>query len=456
MISYINKVSTMKSLNNFPTAKLVVLSLGLFFAQGPSVLAQVSDPTPQPVSSDAGQSLVSSVASYRDDVRQSVLLVSQQPQVLTHLAQQQASSQQAFDDLIHSFGQTKQGWFYDIARFPDVLHTLATLPDGTDRQTVQGVTKALPANVQETAWKLYRHHHGDLEQVDNLNQQAAQAFNTLIAPLDGPTQTAFRQLINMPDVLSLLTQQLDETTKLGRDYQVDPASVSQNLTALHDKLDAQNKQELADYQRQLDQDPQARQELAQAGKAYAQANGINPNPAWPNNPVYYQNPYSFWFGYPTWYGSPMWYPSAFGYGAGFYYGPGGNMIVYGLPSFGFSNWFFNYGYGYYPRLYNRFNNYYTYTVGARRVWSPTNAGFVGAAHRAFGPVNSYAGSRSGRLGGLGSPRPYGGTARVAAPMSRYQGMNTGGFRTQSFGGSFGGGGMRSFGGGGGFHGGGRR
>lgn len=443
----------MKSFNNFPMAKLVVLGLGLLFAQGQPALAQVPYSNQQTTISDADPSLISSVASYRDDVRQSVLLVSQQPQVLTRLAQQQANSQQAFSDLTHSFNQTKQGWFYDIARFPDVLHTLATLPDGTDQQTVQEIAKALPANLQETAWKLYRHHHNDLVQVDNLNQQADQGFNTLIAPLNEPTQTAFRQLINMPDVLSLLTQQLDETTKLGLDYQADPTGTVQNLTDLHDKLDAQNKQDLANYQQQLDQDPQARQELAQAGKAYAQANGINPNPAWPNNSVYYQNPYSYWFGYPYWYGSPLWYPSAFGFGAGFYYGLGGNMIVYGLPSFGFSNWFFNYGYGYYPHLYNRFNNYYNYGIGARRIWSPANAGFVGAARRAFSPVNSYAGGR----GGSSSSRTYSGnSARVAAPSSRYQGMNSGSFRTQSFGGSFGGG-VRSFGGGGGgFHGGGGR
>ena len=452
MIRYINWVSTMKSFNIFPTAKLVVLGLGLFLAPGQSVLAQAPYSTQQPVSSDAGPGLFSSVASYREDVRQSVLLVSQQPQVLASLAQQQASSQQAFNDLIQSFGRTKQGWFYDIARFPDVLHTLATLPDGTDQQTVQEMAKSLPADLQETAWKLYRHHHADLVQADNLNQQAGQAFNTLMAPLDESTQQAFRQLIDLPDVLSLLTQQLDETTKLGLDYQADPAGVSQNLTALHDTLDAQNKQELADYQRQLDQDPQARQELQQAGKAYAQANGINPNPAWPNNSTYYGNPYSYWFGYPGWYGSPMWYPSAFG--TGFYYGLGGNMIVYGLPSFGFSNWFFNYGYGYYPHLYNRFNNYYTYNMGVRRVWSPGNAGFAGAARRAFNPGSSYSGSRSGAFS---TPRQYSGSnTRVSAPTSRYQGMNTGGFRTQSFGGSFGGGGIRSFGGGGGFHGGGGR
>ena len=453
----------MNAFTNFPITKAMMLGLGLLFAQAQTTWAQAPGFNQQTSPANDSQNLITSVATYRDDVRQSVLQVSQYPQILDKLAQQQANSEQAFNNLTQSYGQTKQGWFYDIARFPDVLHSLAVLPIGADQATVQDIAKTLPANLQETAWKLYRHHHDDLVRVDKLDQQADQSFANLIAPLDAPAQTAFRQLINMPDVLSLLTQQLDQTTKLGLDYQANPDGVAQSLADQHEKIDAQNKQDLAEYQRQLDQDPQARQELAQAGTAYAQANGINPNPAWPNNPVYYGNPYSYWFGYPGWYGSPMWYPYGMGFGTGFYYGLGGNMIVYGLPSFGFSNWFFNYGYGYYPHLYNRFNTYYnTYTIGARGLRTPGNTGFYGAARRAYGPVNGYA---SSRVSGLGNSRLYsGGNTRVTAPQARYQGMNTGGYRTPSWGGgarSFGGsssfgGGMRSFGGGGGFHGGGRR
>ncbi len=455
----------MNAFKNFPTTTLL-LGLGLLFAHPESILAQFTTNTqPAPVIAAPKQhDLLATVASYRDDVRQSVLLASQQPQVLTQLAQQQAQTQRAFADLIQPFGQTKQGWFYDIARFPDVLHALATLPAGTDKATVQAMTKTLPTDLQETAWKLYRHHNADLVQADQLNQQADQAFDKLLAPLDEPTQTAFRQLLNTPDVLSLLTSQPDQTAQLSQSYRAAPDGITQQLATLHDKQQAQNQQELAEYQRELNQDPQAQQELQQAGQAYAQANGysttgINPNPAWVNTSYYYQNPYSFWFGYPSWYGSPMWYPSAWWYGTGFYYGAGGNMVVFGMPSMGFSNWFFNRGYGYYPHLYNRFNTYYTRNIGYHRYWSPSNSGFMYAAHRAFTPT---VGMIGGRPNWLGSGRTYssGGLTnaggRVSAPMGNFGGARTysGGFGGRSFGGgSFGG--MRSFGGGGGFHGGGR-
>ncbi|CCG98159.1 hypothetical protein FAES_0145 [Fibrella aestuarina BUZ 2] len=451
----------MNALKHFLPANALWLGLGLLVAHWQPTFAQIVDDNRPAATATADKPLLSAVAGYRDDVRQAVLLASQQPQVLDQLAQQQANSERAFTDLISSYGQTKQGWFYDIARFPDVLHSLAMLPRGTDRPTVDGLTKALPTDLQETAWRLYRHHHDDLVQVDYLNQQADQAFDNLIDPLDSPTQAAFRKLIALPDVLTTLTQQPDQTAQLGHDYQADPAGMTQRLATLHDSLTAQSDQDLASYQQELNQDPQARQELQQAGQAYAQANGyngqINPNPAWPvNSPYYYQNPYPYWFGYPRWYGAAMWYPSAWWLNTGFYYGPGGGMVVFGLPSFGFSNWFFNYGYrGYYPHLYNRFNGFYARVYRPNRIWSPYNPSFLGAARRTFGPVGGVAGGRyangygyAGRTYGRSySPGNVPGVSapggRTYAPPSRTP--NYGGGNYSSGRGNFGAG--RSFGGG---------
>lgn len=461
----------MKALNNFPATTTLILGLGLLIAQGPTTFAQTLDDNRTTAVANADQSIVTAIAPYRDDVRHSILLASQQPDVLTQLAQQQANSQQAFNNLIQYYGQTKQGWFYDLARFPDVLHELAKMPTGASQSAVKDITKNLSADIQESAWKLYHNHHNDLVQADNLNQQADQSFANLMAPLDAQTQDAFRQLLGMPDVLTLLTQQIDKTAELGQAYQKDPVGVAQTLTDAHAKQEAQDQQELADYQRQLSQDPQAQRELQQAGQAYAQGNGystngINPNPAWINTGYYNQNPYSYWFGYPSWYASPMWYPSAWWTGTGFYYGAGGNLVVYGLPSIGFSSWFFNRGYSYYPHLYNRFNTYYTRNVGYHRYWSPVNSGFMTAAHRAFGPANGTLGNRSNWLT---TPRTYSrpntwnsANARMATPMSRYPNANASLNRSQPWGGGFSGarsygssfgGGMRSFGGGGGFRGG---
>lgn len=447
-----------------------LLTAGLLLTGWPTSRAQAPDTTPTVATTNATEpTLRATVATYRDDLRQTVLLASTQPQVLATLAQQRTASQQAFQNLIQNYGQTKQGWFYDLSRYPDLVHTLATMPERQDRQSVDALTKGLPTDMQESAWKVYRHHHDDLVQVDNLMQQDQQAFNQLIAPLDVSTQQAFRQLIATPDVLTELTDHVAETKQLGEAYQANPDQVVADLTAEHARVTAQNQQELTAYQQELGQDPQAKQELQQAGMDYAKANGyrtgINPDPGWPATSSYaYANPYPFWFGYPYWFGSPVWYPSAWWLGTGFYYGPYGSLAFYGLPSFGFTNWFYTSGRYVYPHLYNRFNTYYVGNMAGRHVLTPGNAGFMTAAHRSIGSVNGFGGAqagwltRSGQFNRLNSPA----NARIGATRS-FSSPNFGGYRALSFGGgmrSFGGrsagpgsfgGGMRSFGGG--FHGG---
>lgn len=466
----------MKTFIQFSPAKALLLTLGLVSAGWHTTIAQTTDPSQQQQQSAPvdDKTIISGIAPYRDDVRRSILLASVHPQILSSLVQQRSSSEQAFMNIIQSYGQNKQAWFYDLSRFPDVMHTLATLPEHTKRGTVNDITKNMPADLQESAWKVYKNHHNDLVQIDNLNVQAEQTFDNLTANLDVPTQNAFRQLIDMPDVMTQLTNQIDKTTRLGEAYIANPDQVTKDLTALHDSLQVQNQQELADYQNELNNDPQAKQELQQAAQAYAQANGyntgINPNPAWINSSYYYQNPYSFWFGYPYWYMSPLWYPSAWWYGTGFYFGLGGNMMLFGLPSLGFSNWFFANGRYNYPHLYNRFNQYYNHNMGEHRFLTAGNAGFMSAAHHAFAPNGGVNGARANWLTNAGQyARPNSwnnaarttngingsnSAARVSAP-SRYQGSNASTYHSQAWGGGgFSGGGFRGGFGGGGFHGGG--
>jgi hypothetical protein len=80
-------------------------------------------------------------------------------------------------------------------------------------------------------------------------------------------------------------------------------------------LVVQNQAQLAAYKRELDKNPQAKQELNQAAKDFARSNGyILPNGQIAYGSGYgygYANPYSYWFGYPYWYGSALWYPGAY-------------------------------------------------------------------------------------------------------------------------------------------------
>jgi hypothetical protein len=144
-------------------------------------------------------------------------------------------------------------------------------------------------------------------------------------------------------------------------------------------------------------DPKAQQELSQAAKDYANENGYDvPAQQYDeaDNDSYYADPYSYWFGYPGWYSSPLWYPGSFWFNTGLYFGVGGYGI-WGMPGYGFSNWFFNGGhYNRYPNLYRQFGNYYRSNIAENRVMGSANHGFMGVANTHF---NANGGNHLSRL-----------------------------------------------------------
>lgn len=428
----------------FRGASVMMLSMSTLL-----IFAQVNQ-----LETDKG--LIASIAPYNMDVRQAILQASQYPEILTQLQKSQSQTKAEFQNMISDFRREKQNWFYTLTRYPDLIHTLATLPKREDKEAVYQLLPNQSPELREAAWQLYRHEKDDLVEMDNIETAAQQEFDKKIQNLDEPTASAFRKLSALPDVLTLMTNNIELTSRLGNQYRDNPIQLDNQLAALHDSLNVQSQYEIAAFKKQMADDPQAMQELSQATKDYAAANGYNlPNQQnytsnYPNyyGSNYYGNPYSYWFGYPFWYASPMWYPGGFGFYSGFYTGLGG-FGMYGFPSYGFSSWFFNSGYyTRYPNLYRQFGNYYWFHSTDNRRLGAVNNGFMGVAGRHF---NTNGG---GRMGNFSSSSGYSRAGRQSYKNSGNSARaNAGSYRSQSWGSS---GGRGFSGGGGGFHGGGSR
>ena len=253
---------------------------------------------------ETDKGIAASIAPYDADVRLAILQVSQYPHLLTQLQQSQTQTAASFQKMIRRFRKQKQEWFYTLTRYPDLIHRLANLPV---KKTQSEVYKLLPSqdpDLKEAAWKLYKNEKKNLASLDDMTTAANREFEKSIAHISSSERDAFHKLKTMPDVLTLLTNNIDLTTRLGEHYKNNPAQVVSQLTALHDNLEVQNEREAAAFKKQMDADPQAMKELRQASNAYSN------NPYY-NNPYYY--PYSYWFGYPYWYSYPMWYPGLFWY-----------------------------------------------------------------------------------------------------------------------------------------------
>ncbi len=403
---------------------------------------------------ETDQGIDASIAPYNADVREAILQVSQYPQVLSQLQKDQIQTVESFHDIVGGFDRKKQEWFYTITRYPDLMHALATLPDKSDKGAVYQLLPNQDADLKEAAWQLYHSKKKDLIRLDNNNIAARQDFDKTIQSLGAPAEAAFQKLYNMPDVLTLLTNNIDLTTRLGEHYKGNPTALNDRLASIHDSLNVQDQYEIDAYKKQMAEDPKAQDELSQAAKDYAKDNGYDvPTQQYDDadNESYYANPYSYWYGYPEWYSSPLWYPGSFWFDTGLYFGTGG-FGIWGMPGYGFSNWFFGGGhYNQYPNLYRQFGNYYRNNIAENRVMGSNNRGFMGVADTHFNArVGNQPNRQTSRSTYSHGNRPSGQINRSNATRG-----NANSYHAQAWG-SFGGRGnaVRSSGGGGGIRGGG--
>lgn len=302
--------------------------------------------------------IVAAIAPYSDEMRQAILDVAQYPQALVKLARTQARSSQAFQDAVGDYPRDTQDKFYQTARFPEIDSQLVKL--GKDKKPqAESIVKEAPDGVQPAMMDVYSNHFEQLARIDKLYQASQSAFDRVTARYTPQIKDDFKKVIASPDVMNLLTDNIDLAVSLGESYKSDPKGVVAYLDSLNERLNLQNANVLADYKKAVETDPTLRDEMEKAGTEFAQQYDEQSDvPPVMNNNYYGSAPYPYWFGYPYWYGTAMWYPMPYYYNTGFYYGANGGVVVFGLPSFAYANWFFGSGYHRYPGLYRYYNNYY--------------------------------------------------------------------------------------------------
>ncbi len=324
--------------------------------------------------------IISSIAPYPEDVRNAILNVSQYTQKLVKVERIQARSSQSFQDLVADFSRDEQEKFYEISRYPELVHQLATSSYNSFDQ-VKPMLDHYPKELESTVSALFPSHQKEIKSMDRTYQTSQDGFDKIIESLPSDAQSDFKKVIGMPDVMSLLTEHIDLVVSLGEAYKNDPQGTRQKLNDVSSQVATQNQTDLEEYKKKVESDPQMQEEMKKSSQEFADSYSANNDssynaqlpqtqqsqsqnqPAVVNNYYggsgYNYNPYPYWFGYPYWYSSPMWYPMPLYYYTGFYIGPRGNVVVMGLPSRYYSNWFFRFGYHRYPRYYGYCNNYYT-------------------------------------------------------------------------------------------------
>lgn len=319
--------------------------------------------------SQEDKAAVEALVMYPQTTRTAILEAAQYPELLIKVEGMQTVTSSKFQELIADLDQEKQATIYDISRYPGLLSRLA-LAKESGQQNIKPLLEDYPEVIHVRAREAYRNYGDLLQQIDQLQLQADQQFNELIATYPAITREAMRELIELPEVLSLLTENIRMTILVGDLHQKDPIRLQQQMDSLNVVVAEANAKELENWKESVKSDPEVRTELKSATEEFAEEYGYDDD-YYDYDDMYYEEErerekyvveqyfyynYPYWFGFPRWYYYPRWRPYPIWYESGFYVVLDGTFVIHRLPSFYFTSWYFHrpYHHYYYPHLSRRF------------------------------------------------------------------------------------------------------
>jgi hypothetical protein len=373
----------MKKLNAFLRWMGVIFLIGFFLPiqsqTEKELLAQIIE---------EDQAAINALVLYPEDTRYSILEATLYPEALIKLENIQSQTGTSFRELLEGYPKSTQEIIWDLTRYPNLIHQLVLAGEGS-RTGINAVLKDYPEVIHPRAKDAALNHFRILDKVDKLNHAAESAFASLLMQYPTKTQKALNELIKLPEVLTLLTENIRLTILVGDLYKNEPEFVLHHADSLHLEVARQNAEELEDWKESLENNPQAMEELKSSAESFAKDNGYDDeyyefdgddlyydaeeDYYEPQEEQYYEREvrevvhhhyydyhYPYWFGYPHWYYYPRWRVYPYWYDWGFYFGSHRSVVVIGFPSYYFNHWFFYHPHHfyYYPNLSANYTNYY--------------------------------------------------------------------------------------------------
>lgn len=331
-------------------------------------------------------SYIESILLYDADTRYNILQLSTETAPLTSMKKLQEKTQKKFQGIIKPLERPEQELIYKLLSQEGLMKDLLTQynQDWTGEAVEQILNKPeYSVNVESgEVYQLLKKHSRTTQQIIDLGKDAQEDFQKMISDLDPDVQKAYKALIRQPEVLDILVSNEDYTAQLGKVFKENPDWVLQKTDSLAIYYQNEHQEELDDYKKELEDNPEMKEETIKAAKEYAEENGEDPNEldqviqesdgkssastqsSTTVNVTYNYAPYPYWYGYPYWYPAPVWRPYPWYFNCGFYIGGGGAMVVIGMPSFHYTHWYYRGPYYRYPsctRYYSYHHHRYPYS-----------------------------------------------------------------------------------------------
>lgn len=300
--------------------------------------------------------LINGLAGFDKPVRQDILTVAQHPEVLTKIKEIKEQSQAAFQKIIQDYDRDTQFGLYELSRYPDLVEEL-TINGKKSKNEIETILLSYPEDIYDTGIKYGRKRHKELAAIDHLSKKNKKDFEALINNYDDDFNNSIKRLLNSPEILSTMADNIEFTRLTGSVYTQYPEESEEKLEIWHNQLKAKKEAELEDYQKQIKEDPEAYDEMLEAAEQFAAEETATKNineQVTKEVEVVHVNHYSYWYGYPHWYTYPYWRPYPWYYHTGFYFGTGGSIIFIGMPSY----WYVGWHHHHYPNRYPHLTYHY--------------------------------------------------------------------------------------------------
>jgi hypothetical protein len=313
---------------------------------------------------------------YPEKFSEPMLRAAEYPEVLGRLGRLQTKTRDEFQSLIRSLPRSDQEQIYELTRYPELLNSLGG-ENKLSPDQIKQVSREYPESAQKAALSLGRSQFSLLQQINTLNIQSRQEFERNIQDLPPKAQNAYRELLQVPELLGSMEENMPLAMALGEAYRAEPKATERKLDALRADLQRRNQDAVADFNEELKNNPKAEQEMRQVAEEYSKENNVTVYEVdeVPSTTTVYVgiSPYSYWFGWPYWYSYPWWRPYPYWWGFGFYFGPGWGISYWGWPSYWYSSWFW----GFYPNYFNYpyLCSFYWGQFNRWRPWFGFNNGF---------------------------------------------------------------------------------
>ena len=293
------------------------------------------------------------IFSYPDSSRQKVFSACTHPQGFTRLSEIQKTSAAAFRKLASVYSEKRQKQLWEISRYPNLVALILTNKDKS-KEELKIVLKAYPEDTQSASLYFAKHHETLLE-MEKIRLDFESRYIALVKEFPKEVQTSFATLLRDPELLSLLSEDMQTTVTIGDLFIRNPILLNRSADSVYSQTTKESGMEYADWKNGISKDTAMQKELKKVSKKYAseedQTDDVYGTTSKRNVTTVLNTPaYPYWAGYPHWYSYPYWRPYPWWYNAGFYLDAGGSIIFIGMPSYGFGWWYYNH-----PHYYNRYH-----------------------------------------------------------------------------------------------------